>query len=429
MDVMQIYLNGLSADHVGDMPNAENATLTASEFHVQYLLPLDADPAPRYEIKIQRIEDTEDFVDGCDSRDSPCCSNGDAEQTKSLFECQGSQNDQTSDIHGAENKQSEDLVSGNPVEITWRSDYCNTVYPEASSSPADPNSSSFPSEPSAVKSLQPKCTDFSLMHMDDRQIRSICHRYEGLGISSCELYDLALDGVVIAYERFDPSKGTKFSSYATHWILERIRDRLKKLPKETAYLSQYTKGLPIGSLCEDVMSEKDRGDTCSIVSYQSHYHEDDTIDEELAELDSNYVEIPSDLGGMFLDHICLCCQDVLNGVTKVASYHRMLSSKVSKKWTEADKLDRQENFAILRAVVEKVLRKEKADTVLKRFGVTCIGFADIAKDRGLTGEAVRCEFMGACKDLILKLKSPLTRPLALDAYDAAMRLARMPVLG
>ena len=157
----------------------------------------------------------------------------------------------------------DDLALGNSVENMHHHEYRDAVYPEAHSSPAAPNASSFPSEPSAVEPILPKCTrrrepkstrrrepksnrprvpictDFSLMQMDDRQIRSICHRHEGRGI----------------------------------------------------------------------------------------------------------------------------------------------------------------------------------------------GFSDIAKGLNVSGEAVRCRFMAACKDLIFKLKSPMLRPHALDAYDDAMRLAKQPVLG
>jgi RNA polymerase sigma factor (sigma-70 family) len=293
--------------------------------------------------------------------------------------------------------------------------YQEPVIPEASSSPADE---------SAVASLSyspsGKYVDFNALRIDPRYIKAYCRKYEGRGISDQDLLELAKEGVYRALERFDPEKSA-FQTYATIWMKERITQRFKDMQAEQTYLLEVTKGVPMGSVVDDKVEE--------VSVTHSYYHEDGTIDAELADLDTDVTEIPENLDSIYLDHICSVCQEVLKGEPRIAAYHRMLSAKPAKKWRDADILDRQENYQFLKAVAESLLRASYVDVFLKRFGVQCASFAEIALGKGVTSEAVRCEFLAATKDMVGKLQSPITRCMALAAFKKALHEAKKPLLG
>jgi RNA polymerase sigma factor (sigma-70 family) len=284
-----------------------------------------------------------------------------------------------------------------------------------------PHATHFPSEPTGITSLSPvlpPAIDWSLLdEICPKYIKAFVRRYENNGISTEELMDLAWDGVYKALPRFDPSK-SKFQTYATWWMRERITQRFKDIKKETEYLSQFTNGMPIGSMAEDV-------EEVSIL--HSYYHEDGTIDPELEEVE--IVEIPVDIADIFLNHVCSVCQDVLDGVTRMAAYQRMLSSTASERWTESDLMNRGEVYTFLEAVVKPMLRPYRAEIFLRRFGVTCSSFNEIAKGKGVTSEAIRCEFLLACEDLIKKIRSPISKHLALASFAKARTNAKKPILG
>jgi len=51
----------------------------------------------------------------------------------------------------------------------------------------------------------------------------IALRYYGLGVEMEDLIQSGMEGVLIAYNKFDPEAGTKFSTYAFPWIEKKIR--------------------------------------------------------------------------------------------------------------------------------------------------------------------------------------------------------------
>ena len=170
-------------------------------------------------------------------------------------------------------------------------------------------------------------------------------------------------------------------------------ERFKKLKSETEYLSDFTKGRPLGSLAEGF-------EEVSVAP--SYYRNDGTIDEEFAELEEDATEIPHNLAELYLDHICTVAKSVMHGIPRVADYHRMLSSKPAEKWKPSDIVDRESNFFFLEAVVKAVMRQEQADLLLQLFGVDCARFSKIAKGRGTTIKAIRDEFHQSCRQLIEK---------------------------
>ena len=260
--------------------------------------------------------------------------------------------------------------------------------------------------------------DFSVIDIDRKYVRAICRKYEGRGVTSDDLWELAIEGIYKAAERFDSTKGAQFQSYATWWIRERILDRFKKLKSETEYLSDFTKGQPIGSLAEGF-------EEVSVAP--SYYRNDGTIDEEFAELEEGATEIPKNLADLYLDHICTVAESVMKGIPRVADYHRMLSSKPAEKWKPSDIVDRESNFIFFESIIRSVVREKHADILLKRFGIECESFADIAKQHRVSYNKIRSEFYQACKELIYKINS-LHRVRMIKSFRAALIKARKPVM-
>lgn len=57
---------------------------------------------------------------------------------------------------------------------------------------------------------------------------SVCKTYQNSGMPLEDLKQEALMGLLVAWERFDPSKGTQFSTYAVYWIKKHILQALDK---------------------------------------------------------------------------------------------------------------------------------------------------------------------------------------------------------
>ena len=57
---------------------------------------------------------------------------------------------------------------------------------------------------------------------------SIANRYKKNGVPLEDLIQEGSIGILEAHERFDPTKGTEFSTYAVHWIKKRILQSLER---------------------------------------------------------------------------------------------------------------------------------------------------------------------------------------------------------
>ncbi len=60
-----------------------------------------------------------------------------------------------------------------------------------------------------------------------RLVVSLAKRYQGLGLSLEDLIQEGNLGLIMAAERFDPERGTRFSTFASWWILQTVRQALK----------------------------------------------------------------------------------------------------------------------------------------------------------------------------------------------------------
>ncbi len=64
-----------------------------------------------------------------------------------------------------------------------------------------------------------------------RLVVKIAHDYEGLGLPLLDVIQEGNNGLMKAVERFDPEKGSKFSTYASLWIKQSIKRALANTSK------------------------------------------------------------------------------------------------------------------------------------------------------------------------------------------------------
>jgi len=57
---------------------------------------------------------------------------------------------------------------------------------------------------------------------------SLARRYQGRGVPREDLEQEALLGLIIAVDRFDPARGTAFSTYATFWIRQKLQRAVER---------------------------------------------------------------------------------------------------------------------------------------------------------------------------------------------------------
>ncbi len=68
-------------------------------------------------------------------------------------------------------------------------------------------------------------------------VYSVCWSYQNCGVPIEDLKQEGMIGLLMAYSKFDASKGTQFSTYAMYWIKKQI---LQALNKESTSTINYT---------------------------------------------------------------------------------------------------------------------------------------------------------------------------------------------
>jgi len=62
-------------------------------------------------------------------------------------------------------------------------------------------------------------------------VKSIAKKYKNFGVDFDDLVQEGLLGILEAEKKFNPLKGTKFSTYATYWIKKKILEALEREKK------------------------------------------------------------------------------------------------------------------------------------------------------------------------------------------------------
>lgn len=70
-----------------------------------------------------------------------------------------------------------------------------------------------------------------MLTCNQRLVMSIAKRYTGRGMDMADLVQEGMGGLLRGIEKFEPSKGFKFSTYATWWVRQSICRALADLSK------------------------------------------------------------------------------------------------------------------------------------------------------------------------------------------------------
>ena len=96
-----------------------------------------------------------------------------------------------------------------------------------------------------------------LIEQNLRLVHACAHRFEGKGIEYDDLYSAGCVGLIKAADRFDRSKGFRFSTYAVHVILGEIKQLFRSGGSVKVSRSLQELSLRAQKLCESYRAEHD----------------------------------------------------------------------------------------------------------------------------------------------------------------------------
>ncbi len=91
-----------------------------------------------------------------------------------------------------------------------------------------------------------------LVELNMRMVLKVAHRYDHLGVPLEDLVQEGSVGLVVAASKFDPARGTRFSTYATWWIRQRIRLAVRRASVVRGPLNGKVRAPAVTSLDKEI---------------------------------------------------------------------------------------------------------------------------------------------------------------------------------
>lgn len=197
-------------------------------------------------------------------------------------------------------------------------------------------------------------------------VKSIARRISSKLPKHYDLEDLVSDGVVgllAATERFDPSRGVKFETFATYYIKGSILDNLPKIP--TVKNNTQQKQQPQQPQQDD-----------ENYSYEEESNSDDSLSDEEVESESNLLY--NKISNMTYSYILSL--DAPTGSDSDEAFS--LINQIGKVDSVQFDIEFEELQNLLRVVIEQLPMQER--TTLKYYYFSKMPFNEIGKKLGLS---------------------------------------------
>ena len=228
---------------------------------------------------------------------------------------------------------------------------------------------------------------------------SIAKRYRGRGLDFEDVIQNGNMGLIVAAERFDVRKGFRFSTYATHWILQAIKrelDNTSRTIRIPAYFCEYIKKY---SVLKDKLTRQ--------------YGKIPT-NEEMARKLNVSVKVIEKCEVLMNESLSI---NVLVGEDKATELEAFIPSEV--KTPEEEMLDTDLKERVTEILNSGVLDSRELEIIKLRFGFLGkpLKLEEIGQQMGLTRERIRQLESRALKKLKNSKANILIKSYSIKAED------------